>query len=152
MDKELASGRKYSITPEEVRKAFLCGKEVSASNSPTHTGNSPIFLQSIAVWTMKCISYDADFQHNLAEKFPTFKPKPNGKSKKLSGAKDSPATKQPKVKAGRKRKQPENDSSDNDNDMDEPASEDSDSDRDLDLDVEMPTHQVYGTRSRPLLV
>jgi hypothetical protein len=96
---------------------------------------------------MKCISYDADFQRNLAEKFPTFKPKPKDgrKSKKSSGTKGSPATKQPKLDAGRKRKRllP-----DTDDDVDEPVSEDSDDD----LDAEMPTHQVYGTRSRPFLL
>jgi hypothetical protein len=58
---------------------------------------------------MQCIGYDEDFQRNLAEKFPTFEPKPKDGSKKRSGAGGSPATtKEPKPKAGRKRKRQEN--------------------------------------------
>jgi hypothetical protein len=87
---------------------------------------------------MKCIDYDADFQCNLAEKFPTFvpKPKPKGGSKKPSGADDSPAGKEPKSKAGQKRKRSDNDFSDDNAEPDEGLDEGT-------------VYNVRGTRSRP---
>jgi len=90
---------------------------------------------------MKCIGYDADFQRNLAEKFPAFVPKPrnqpSGKNAKKSRvAKDRPAT-----KTGQKRKRVEVESSDTESG--DVIFEDSD------VPVEVVVSASRGTRSRP---
>ena len=148
LSQELGLHRKYDITPEEVDKAFLRGEEVSEASDEFNSYLQLIyFWQSIAVWTMQCIGYDAGFQRNLAEKFSTFEPKPkDSRSKNSGGTKDAPATRQPKSKTGQKRKRRENTFSDSDGNMDGPASEDSD----VDLEAEVPAHRGYGTRSRRL--
>jgi len=105
LDQERHANRKYDITPEEVGKAFLRGEE------------------SIAVWTMQCIGYDADFQRNLAEKFPAYEPQPKDSRSKKSVAKDS-ALKEPKSKAGQKRKRREDEFFDNDDDDDDDDDDD----------------------------
>ncbi|KAG6900120.1 hypothetical protein C0993_002655 [Termitomyces sp. T159_Od127] len=50
---------KYGINEKDIIQALLRGDEF------------------IAVWTMKCVGYDVNFQRNLAEKYPTWVPPPS---------------------------------------------------------------------------
>ncbi|KAG6915386.1 hypothetical protein DXG01_011758 [Tephrocybe rancida] len=76
----VAKSNKYQdITEDDILQALLRGEEF------------------IAVWTMKCVGYDVEFQRNLAEKYPTWVPPPpkpkNGKGHGKRGVK----TRKPKV-------------------------------------------------------
>ncbi|KAG5639141.1 hypothetical protein H0H81_006400 [Sphagnurus paluster] len=127
------------ITPDEIGQAFIRGEE------------------TIAVWTMKCVDYDVDFQRNLAEKFPTWVPPPpkpkgvknTGVGRKKAGRKIVKSKKSAKAKTGQKRKRVAVEELDSESD----ASTHND-DSHLE-DDEAPKESVYkprGTRSRPIVL
>ncbi|KAF5372045.1 hypothetical protein D9615_008076 [Tricholomella constricta] len=130
-EKAMASSREYKeIVPAEIAQALLRGDE------------------SIAVWTMKCVGYDIDFQRNLADKFPTWVPPPPKKKKENSGKTRKKTVKKEtkEVKIGKKRKRADLDV--------ESESEPEDSDEDVD-DSEEEEELMYrprGTRSRPIVL
>ncbi|PBK65592.1 hypothetical protein ARMSODRAFT_891695, partial [Armillaria solidipes] len=73
VEKALQGGNQYrNITREQIAEAFLKG------------------WVTMAVWTMKCVDYDVDFQRELVAKFANWVPppsKPKGTSKPRTGTK-----------------------------------------------------------------
>ncbi|KAF9558416.1 hypothetical protein CPC08DRAFT_559716 [Agrocybe pediades] len=123
-----------SITPDEVYRALDEG------------------IESLGVYTMKCVGYDNAFQLEICEKFASYVPPPP-KARKASNATKPPGQKQNKAPAtsktrGKKRKRQ---SSKNDHDSDntdgkrEWAAEESDGHE----GVELKMYKNRGTRSRP---
>ncbi|KAF4615941.1 hypothetical protein D9613_011357 [Agrocybe pediades] len=123
-----------SITPDEVYRALDEG------------------IESLGVYTMKCVGYDNAFQLEICEKFASYIPPPP-KARKAANATKPPGQKQNKAPAtskirGKKRKRQ---SSKNDHDSDntdgerEWAAEESDGHEGVELKV----YKNRGTRSRP---
>jgi hypothetical protein len=115
------------VTPEEITKAINRGVLVINAH-----GYLSLDLltdhQIILVSTMKCISYDTDFQKKLAEDFPLFVPDPPKPKKE----KEPPNTKGNKGSPTKRRDQKRK--------------------REVDADEEDETFYKHrGTRSRPIV-
>lgn len=108
--------------------------------------------QSIAVWTMQCIDYDANFQLNLLEKFPDFEPPPKeksaGKGKKPTAANKVRSSRAGGKKTGEKRKWDEVSEDEVESSADNGDNDDSEEES-LENEVEL-VYRSYGTRSRPI--
>lgn len=162
MANALSGTEKYKhITPDQVAEAFIRGKEVCllyfqlvglASCLTT------LSTQTMAVYTLKCVGYDATFQCNLAEKFPTWVPPPrkpkaekkkrankNVRASKKEGASKAPAQASKKSGEKRKRVDLESDSEDSENDYLEEEEEEEEENYE-------PMYIPRGTRSRPILL
>ncbi|RDB20371.1 hypothetical protein Hypma_012570 [Hypsizygus marmoreus] len=138
LNEALDSNRQFKeITPDIIIRAFHRGEEF------------------IAVWTMKCVGYDTEFQRNLADKFPTWVPPPP-KQKTKKGAR-TPRKKVvlPKTqpKTGQKRKHAAADLSDEEDDSDSSNGSDTKDPQDTEPEeVEEVAYQTRGTRSRPIIL
>ncbi|RDB20273.1 hypothetical protein Hypma_012569 [Hypsizygus marmoreus] len=135
LNKALDNERGYhETTPDKILRAFARGEEF------------------IAVWTMKCVGYDTEFQLNLANKFPTWVPPPP-KAKADKGTKKPRSEGRPRnsqATAGQKRKRAAVDLSDEESDSDSSDGEDSqDSEPE---EVEEVAYRTRGTRSRPIIL
>ncbi|GLB33282.1 hypothetical protein LshimejAT787_0101660 [Lyophyllum shimeji] len=131
-------------TEDEIGQAFLQGKE------------------SLTVWTMKCVGYDAAFQTELARRFPTWIPpppkrKPGSKPKAAPKGKSTESTRsrkksEPKdTKVGNKRKRADTDvESDMDKDDDEDIVRYQDKQDEDEDEEEVPVYRPRGMRSRPI--
>ena len=85
-------------TPQEVMAALDAGTEVRRFNV-VFVRSLTITIQRLAVWTLKCVGYENDFQLQLTEKFPLWQQQQKGKR-----AKRMPAQNGNGVRHGRKRK------------------------------------------------
>ncbi|KAG5732028.1 hypothetical protein E4T56_gene18254 [Termitomyces sp. T112] len=129
------------ITADDIAQALLRGEE------------------SVAVWTMKCVGYDAEFQRDLSAKYANWTPPPKqkkkGKSSNKTKGKMRPKHKDSKTerehrRTGQKRKR----AAYSDNDSDE-LSADQSRDQDAEEDEEELDEYYYrprGTRSRPIVI
>lgn len=115
--------------------------------------------QTMAVYTLKCIGYDAPFQRNLAEKFPTWVPTPkkpkaekgqkatkNIKADKKGNPTGKAPTRAPK-KSGEKRKRVDLESDGEDSDEELEYYDEEEEEEELE-----PVYTSRGTRSRPIQV
>ncbi|KAF6743056.1 hypothetical protein DFP72DRAFT_152457 [Ephemerocybe angulata] len=60
------------ITPADINAAFLCGEE------------------TLAVYTMKCVAHDGDFQRQVAERYTEWKANPPKATKRKRGSDENP--------------------------------------------------------------
>jgi len=129
----LSTKKKFNeVLPADINRALLRGEEV------------------MAVWTMKCVRYDTEFQLGLIEKKKTWVPKPKGQAK--SGMQKG--KKIAKTAKTRKRRAVESD--DEDLSTDDSAEESSD-EKAAPKPKAKPRRpaRVYtprGTRSRPIVI
>ncbi|KAJ7576648.1 hypothetical protein C8J56DRAFT_799817 [Mycena floridula] len=128
----------FEVTNEEIMQAFDCGQE------------------TIAVYTMRCVGYDAEFQEDVVKRFKTWVPPPprQGKSKR-KGKTPKGKGKGPKEKGKKDKGKSLKETNANES---KPVAlgkrkrtqrEDGDSD---DVDYEEETYRSNGTRSRPIIV
>ncbi|KAK7024024.1 hypothetical protein R3P38DRAFT_2955933 [Favolaschia claudopus] len=95
----------------------------------------------IQVSTLQCVAYKADFQRNLAEKFPLYEPEPKADKETKAAARKGTA-KPAKTVAGQKRKRV----------VVEDDSEDQDDNDSGDETAEGQVYRHRGTRSRPIVL
>ncbi|KAH0586955.1 hypothetical protein H2248_005785 [Termitomyces sp. 'cryptogamus'] len=149
------------ITADDIAQALLRGEEVCRRSSRTLLVEMPTcdYIKSVAVWTMKCVGYDAEFQRDLSAKYANWTPPPKqkkkGKSSNKTKGKMRPKHKDSKTerehrRTGQKRKR----AAYSDNDSDE-LSADQSRDQDAEEDEEELDEYYYrprGTRSRPIVI
>ncbi|RDB20259.1 hypothetical protein Hypma_012580 [Hypsizygus marmoreus] len=121
--KAIASERSFraEVTPDKIIRAFARGEE------------------SIAVWTMKCVGYDNEFQHNIANKFPTWELQHKDSTTQKRQKQGETQKTGPNVGKKRKRVMRE-------------AISDEDGDSSTDSDVDELVYSARGTRSRPIVL
>jgi hypothetical protein len=161
VDNAMEAKNEYSdVTPEQVGRAFTRGEEVGILNYISACSYIALsHWQCIAVWTMRCIGYDVNFQQNLAEKFPGWVPPP-AKAKKAKNGRPLVTNRKPTKQGpsskprGQKRKREESVSV---SDHEEADYDETSSVVETDYDeassvVEEPVYRPRGTRSRPIFL
>ncbi|KAF8075874.1 hypothetical protein FPV67DRAFT_387214 [Lyophyllum atratum] len=148
-DKVMAQ-KHIDVTPDEIGQAFLRGEE------------------SLGVYTMKCVGYNATFQRELAAKFPVWEPPPpkpkagekQKKVKKTPPGRKGAIKKEPRdTKVGQKRKRAAVEVSDDGSDSEDGEHDNEDKgedggrkedDEESGEEEDRPFYQHGGTRSRPI--
>ncbi|KAF9475824.1 hypothetical protein BDN70DRAFT_883214 [Pholiota conissans] len=150
VEEVISNGLYRAVTAEEIKEAYLRGKE------------------RMGICTMKCVGYDNRFQQELHDRFPTWTPPPPRSKKKQTKTLQPADSAEPRSRRGVKRKGRTNEAHSSDAESDTMV-EDEDSASDADapkakrakrlnettkfLDGEQgPVYRSRGTRSRPILV
>lgn len=98
---------------------------------------------------MQCVSYDAAFQRNLSETFPTWVPPPKSKSEKKKSGREKQNPTQASKMTSKKRKREDVQTTDSEN-LDD--NEDINPENHKEAGDSGPIYITRGTRSRPIQV